>query len=117
MIARGGGTGAVGRSNGWPCLTSLCARPLVGAQQRPRVRRKVVEMSLNDLLEAALLHYRAECEAVSAELRQIMITADSENLVETEPAIRAVLKRLKEANDRLQDATTALRIVVQTRSK
>lgn len=74
-------------------------------------------MSLNDLLEAALLHCRAECEAVNAELQQIMVAADPDNLVELEPAIRAVLKRLKEASDRLHDATIALRIVVQTRSE
>ena len=70
---------------------------------------------MNDLLEAALLHCKAECEAVTAELQHIMIAADPENLVEVEPAIRAVLKRLKEASDRLHDATTALRIIVQAR--
>ena len=71
-------------------------------------------MSLNDLLEAALLQCKAECEAVNIELHRIMTTADPENLVELAPAIGAVLKRLKEASDRLHDATVALRNVVQT---
>ena len=74
-------------------------------------------MSLSDLLEAALQHCKAECEAVNAELHQIMVTADPQNLVELEPAIQAVLKRLKEASDRLHDATIALRTVVQARGQ
>ena len=72
-------------------------------------------MSVNDLLEAALLHCKAECEAVTAELQQIAVAADPENLVELGPAILAVLGRLKEASDRLHDMTTALRTVVVTR--
>jgi hypothetical protein len=64
-------------------------------------------MSLNDLLEAQLLRCKAECEAVNAELQQIVVGADPQNLVEFEPAIRAVLKRLKETADRLHDATIA----------
>ena len=74
-------------------------------------------MSLNDLLEATLQHCRAECEAVNAELQQIMVAADPDNLVDLEPAIQAVLKRLKEASDRLHDATIALRTAVQARGQ
>ena len=78
---------------------------------------RVVGMSLSDLLEAALLHCKAECEAVSSELHQIMVSADPDRLVELQPAIQAVLKRLKEASDRLHDVTVALRNVVQTRGQ
>ena len=74
-------------------------------------------MSLNDLLEAALLHCKAECEAITAELQQIVVTADPENLVELAPMIHGVLERLKAASDRLHDASTALRTVIKARGQ
>jgi hypothetical protein len=72
-------------------------------------------MSLNGLLEAGLLRCKAECEALSAELQEIMVGADPQNLIEHASAIRSVLNRLKIASDRLHDATIALKNVVQTR--
>ena len=72
-------------------------------------------MSLNDLLAAELLRCKAECTAVNAELLRIVANADPHNIVELEDAIRAALKRLKEAADRLHDATVALNNSAQTR--
>jgi hypothetical protein len=54
-------------------------------------------MSLKVRLEAELLRCHAECETVAAELKQIMARADPLRIVELEPAIGAVLKRLKKA--------------------
>jgi hypothetical protein len=74
-------------------------------------------MSLKDRLEAELRRCQAECEAIAAELKQIMVKADPQRVADLEPAIGAVLKRLKEASDRLQDLTSALTILVQTRGQ
>jgi|RhiMetdeSRZDD1v2_1073273.scaffolds.fasta_scaffold526690_1 hypothetical protein len=52
---------------------------------------------------------------MTAELQQIAVAADPENLVELGPAIHAVLGRLKEASNQLHDVTTALRTVAVTR--
>lgn len=72
-------------------------------------------MSLKDLLAAELLRCKAECTAVNAELLRIVANADPENLVDLEGAIRAVLTQLKEAADRLHDATAALKDSVHPR--
>lgn len=74
-------------------------------------------MSLNDLLAAELRRCKAECMAVNAELLQIVARADPEKLVELEDAIRGALQRLKEAADRLHDATIALRSGIRTRAE
>ena len=74
-------------------------------------------MALNDLLEAELRLCQAECEAVNAELRRIVAGADPQTLLELAPSIGAVLKRLKEAADRLHDTTIAIQKVIQTRAQ
>ena len=73
-------------------------------------------MSLNDLLEAELRRCQAECDAVSAELQRIVAGANPQALADLAPAIGAVLKRLKQAADRLHDTTLALQKVIQTRA-
>lgn len=70
---------------------------------------------MNDLLEAELQRCKAECEAVNAELQEIVVRADPQNLMEFASAVAIALKRLKEAADRLHDAAAALRNSVQPR--
>lgn len=75
----------------------------------PACRVLPMELLLIDLLEAELQRCKAEFEAANAALKQIIVNADPQRKAELVPAIQAALERLKEANDRLQDAISALR--------
>lgn len=72
---------------------------------------------LNKLLEAEWRRCKAECESIAVELQQVAMRADPQRVAELEPVVGAVLKRLKEASDRLQDITSALNILVRTRAQ
>jgi len=72
---------------------------------------------LIELLDAELRHCKAEFEAISAELQDMIAKRERPTFGEIEPAIRAIMTRLNRAATRLHDATVAFTKASGTRAQ